>query len=68
MKNAIRLNIVFDSYLGMMRPPPRVDYGRFVPVCVYFAPRAGTLVPATDKIRFPALYRQASLPNYMTKN
>ena len=30
---------------GMMRPAPRVDYGRFVPVCVYFAPQDRDISP-----------------------
>ena len=30
---------------GMMRPAPRVDYGRFVPVCVYFGPQDRDISP-----------------------
>jgi len=29
----------------MMRPAPRVDYGPFVPVCVYFAPQGWDISP-----------------------
>ena len=37
--------VTSSSMRGMMRPAPRVDYGRFVPVCVYFAPQDRDISP-----------------------